>query len=209
MIKSKGRSKSEEKRQLILSAATENFCEKGFSVTSMDSIAKSAGVSKQTVYSHFGNKDELFAAAISHRCSEFRMSSMPEALLKDPQVALKTFAKGFIELLLSKEGTAIHRVCISESQTNPKVSQLFFSAGPESVIKEISQLIANYSTSGLIKVVDCHMAAVQFLSMIKGEALMRREYNTEQQLSADEIAHYIDNTVDLFLRGYGLKDAQR
>ena len=64
----KPRTKSEEKRQQIIEASTCLFSELGFAQTSMDKIAKKAGVSKQTVYSHFGSKDELFVNAISSKC---------------------------------------------------------------------------------------------------------------------------------------------
>lgn len=201
-VKIKVRSKSEEKRQLILDAATDCFCNDGFVTTSMDKIAKQAGVSKQTVYSHFGNKDELFGEAISQRCKSFQMSTMPADVLAEPRKALTAFAQGFIELLLSKEGMAIHRVCLSESQKNPRVSQLFYAAGPEPVIKSVSELLAAYHQQGLLVAHDSHMAAIQFLSMIKGEAYMRREYNTERQISNDEIQRYIKLTVAMFLKGH-------
>ena len=55
MQEKRGRSKSEEKRQLIIQAAGELFVEHGFEKVSMEGIAKFAGVSKQTVYSHFSN----------------------------------------------------------------------------------------------------------------------------------------------------------
>ncbi|TRX55678.1 TetR/AcrR family transcriptional regulator [Thalassomonas sp. M1454] len=199
----KTRSKSEEKRQLILTAATDLFCDKGFLATSMDHIAKQAGVSKQTVYSHFGNKEDLFKASINSRCNLFRMSSMPEDMLNDPRKALLAFSHNFIELILSKEGIAIHRICIFESQTNPEISQLFFAAGPEPVIAEMSDIFKHYTEQGLLNINDPHMAAIQFLSMIKGEAMMRREYNTKMQLTDSEISQYIEKTIDLFLTGYG------
>ena len=60
--------RSEQKRLQILEAAMELFCGQGFPNTSMDEVAKLAGVSKQTVYSHFGSKDELFVASIESRC---------------------------------------------------------------------------------------------------------------------------------------------
>ena len=59
-----GRPKSDLKRQSILEAAAGLFLEHGFSQTSMDLVANTAGVSKQTVYSHFNNKDALFSAVI-------------------------------------------------------------------------------------------------------------------------------------------------
>ncbi len=201
----KMRSKSEEKRQKILLAATEIFCDKGFLASSMNHIAKLAGVSKQTVYSHFGNKDELFVAAIRARCSDFKMSSLPASIIDDPQLTLQFFANAFISLLLSKEGLAMHRICISESRTNPLISQLYFAAGPELVIAEISDLFVSYQQKKLLKIDNVHIAAMQFLSMIKGEALIRREYNTEKQLTTEQINAYNENSVNFFLRGYGYK----
>ena len=52
------------KRQVIVRAATQVFLESGYGTASMDTIAAVAGVSKQTVYSHFGAKDALFEAII-------------------------------------------------------------------------------------------------------------------------------------------------
>ena len=202
MNKVKVRSKSDEKRQLILAAASECFCDKGFLSTSMDHIAKTAGVSKQTVYSHFGNKDDLFIAAIEGRCQEFRMSSLPKSQLQNPEMALLSFAHGFVDLLLSEEGMSIHRICISESQTNSNISQLFFKAGPEPVIKELADLFASYGEQGVLKIDNPHTAAIQFLSVIKGEAVMRREYNTAQQVSDSQKNSYINDTVKMFLRAY-------
>lgn len=199
----KQRPKSELKRDNILNAASELFCEKGFSAISMDQVAKQAGVSKQTVYSHFGNKEDLFCAAISCRCQRFRMSALPEHMLDDPLEALQTFAKGFMSLIMSEEGLAIHRICTFESQINPHISQLFYTAGPEPMIAELSQILAKYNQQKLLDIDDSECAAIQFLSLIKGEAMMRREYNTPKQLSALELDEYINKSVNLFLRGYG------
>lgn len=201
----KTRHKSEQKRDNILTAASELFCENGFSATSMDQVAKQAGVSKQTVYSHFGNKDDLFCAAISCRCQNFRMSALSEEMLGDPLEALQTFAKGFMSLIMSKEGLAIHRICTFEAQINPHISQLFYKAGPEPMIAELSQILAKYNQLKLVNIEDCECAAIQFLSLIKGEAMMRLEYNTPKQLSTAELNDYINKSVNLFLRGYGYR----
>lgn len=63
-------SRSEQKKQQVLVAAIDLFCRQGFPHTSMDEVAKQAGVSKQTVYSHYGSKDDLFVAAIESKCVE-------------------------------------------------------------------------------------------------------------------------------------------
>ncbi|RXJ85658.1 TetR/AcrR family transcriptional regulator [Arcobacter sp. CECT 8985] len=56
----KKRPLNEEKRKSILKAAIQQFYEKGFEGSSMDTISKEANVSKATVYKHFKNKEELF-----------------------------------------------------------------------------------------------------------------------------------------------------
>lgn len=55
---------SEQKRLHILDAAEQLFYDKGVTHTSMDEVAKTAGVSKRTVYNHFDTKDALFSAII-------------------------------------------------------------------------------------------------------------------------------------------------
>src|SRR5690606_40647684 len=63
-----GRPKDLGKRAAILDAAKRMFVMHGFDGVSMDQIAAEAGVSKLTVYSHFGDKESLFAAAVQSHC---------------------------------------------------------------------------------------------------------------------------------------------
>src|SRR5215217_6698753 len=57
-------SRSTRKRRAILEAATTAFLRNGYRGTSMDEIAALAGVSKQTVYKHFADKERLFAEIV-------------------------------------------------------------------------------------------------------------------------------------------------
>lgn len=51
-------------RGRILAAATEEFAAKGFGAARVDEIARRAGINKRMLYHYFGNKDELFQAAL-------------------------------------------------------------------------------------------------------------------------------------------------
>ncbi|WP_371186131.1 TetR/AcrR family transcriptional regulator [Thalassotalea maritima] len=202
MEKHRVRSKSETKRKSILAAASQCFCDNGFAASSMDAIAKAAGVSKQTVYSHFGNKDELFLEVIKQKCQEFQDAVLPTISRDKVEPALTHFSCQFVRLLLSDEGMSGHRLCIAESQTNPTVSQLFFSAGPKRVIEVLMQLLQHFVDLEQLVIGDIRSAALQLLCMVKGEAVMRREYNTEQQVSEVAMDRYIADSVALFIRGY-------
>jgi AcrR family transcriptional regulator len=62
------RAQAEQTRSLVLDAAEELFVEKGYAGTSVVAIAGKAGVSPESVYSHFGSKrvllGELFRRAV-------------------------------------------------------------------------------------------------------------------------------------------------
>ncbi len=54
-----------KKRQAILDGAVAVFTEMGYKEASMDKIAETAGVSKNTIYNHFQSKENLFQEMIS------------------------------------------------------------------------------------------------------------------------------------------------
>lgn len=69
------RSKSQLKRDQIIESASKLFIEHGYPNTSMDKVAKEAGVSKQTVYSHFKDKETLFVETVGARCAASEFTS--------------------------------------------------------------------------------------------------------------------------------------
>lgn len=60
-----------DKKERILSAATELFSRWGYSKTSLDEVARSARIAKATIYYYFPSKEQLFIAAISSKAEEF------------------------------------------------------------------------------------------------------------------------------------------
>ena len=67
---SQSRQSIEQKKQAVIQAARESFLGKGYSGTSMDTIAETAGVTKQTVYRYYPSKERLFAAVMQLLQSE-------------------------------------------------------------------------------------------------------------------------------------------
>lgn len=65
-----GRPKDLEKRKQILVSARSVFLKSGYHGSSMNQIAKEAGVTKLTVYNHFQDKENLFSCAIEQTCEE-------------------------------------------------------------------------------------------------------------------------------------------
>jgi len=85
------------KRAVILEAAKKVFLEVGFGAASMDAIANEAKVSKQTVYNHFGSKEELFAAMVRDTCDSMTMAFAEAARDGNPENTLRAIAQRFMD----------------------------------------------------------------------------------------------------------------
>lgn len=198
-----GRPKSREKEADIRRAATDLFLAHGLRGTSMDAVAQAAGVSKQTVYSHFGSKEDLFAAVIEGKVQAYRLAGEE---LSDPQglrAELETIGERFVELLFDDEVTAMFRVVIGESVTHPQIARLFHAAGPERTIEALARRLSLYVASGELRVASEREAAVTFLNLLRGEFHMRRLMNLCPQVSVRQRREHVQACVAGFMRLFG------
>lgn len=181
-----GRPKSEEKRQQILSSASDLFIEKGYSGTSMDMVAKHAGVSKQTVYSHYNNKDVLFTSVIDRKCEEYQFDSEH---IDNPDINLKTtlcnVANQFVDLLQDAGVIGMYRVVIGEVGSNPHVAKLFYEAGPQKSIDALCHYLCNSEELSLNHE-QSYYWTIHFFNLLKGEFHMRSLLGLDYQLSESQ-----------------------
>ncbi|MDH2433728.1 TetR/AcrR family transcriptional regulator [Pokkaliibacter sp. MBI-7] len=195
-------SRSEEKRQRILETAMELFCSQGFVNTSMDAIAREADVSKQTIYSHFGSKDDLFVAAIRAKCQQANLSEDMFNQQESVEVQLQRFARSFSELVLSDDAIRVLRTCISSADQQPHLGHLLFNEGPLNVIRLLTQYLQLVAGRGELAISDPYEAAVQLLMMLMGEGHLRRKLGLPYDAQSAAHHAYLRNSVALFLRGY-------
>ena len=198
-----GRPKDLEKRAAILNVAKRLFTTQGFDGTSMDAIAAAAGVSKLTVYSHFQDKERLFAAAVECVCAEQMPAEIFMADLKGPiRKQLVTIAKAFFALITSDEAVAVHRTIVANARQSPKLAELFWEAGPKRTQRAFESFLRDEVQGGTLEIPDLHRAATQFFCLLKGELHARMEFGCCGQVTEQEIDDHVDATVDFFLRAY-------
>lgn len=95
LVERQGKRDPEASRRALLLAAVAEFAEKGLAGARVDEIARRAGVNKQLVYHYFGNKDDLFRAALEHVYAEIRTRERALALSDLPPVAAMERLVGF------------------------------------------------------------------------------------------------------------------
>lgn len=121
----------------------------------MEAIASEAGVSKLTVYSHFTDKETLFSEAVKAKCAE-QLPALYFQLAEGAPLekVLLNIARGFHRLINSHEAIALTRLMAAQAGQNPKLSELFFEAGPKQVIDEMERLLEQARRSGKLAFPD-------------------------------------------------------
>jgi TetR/AcrR family transcriptional regulator, mexJK operon transcriptional repressor len=200
-----GRPKDLGKRIAILDVAKRLFPVHGFDGVSMDQIAAEAGVSKLTVYSHFGDKESLFTAAIAAKCEEQLPAAMFLGELQGSvREQLTAIAGAFFALVTSDEALAMHRMMTMPGTGDSRMRALFWQAGPQRVKDEFADFLRARHALGELDVDDPKRAASQFFCLLKGEPHMQMLCGMCDALpSPEEIEHHLAATVDMFMRAYG------
>ncbi|HXC14469.1 MAG TPA: TetR/AcrR family transcriptional regulator [Stellaceae bacterium] len=195
------------KAESILAAAKRTFLESGFGAVSMDTIAREAGVSKATVYAHFAGKEELFGAVIGSECERYLADfSAAELDPCDVRASLTVLGRRFLELVLSPEGIALHRIILGEVTRFPLLGEVFWRAGPERQRVQIEAFLRSAAASGTLSFRDTRLAAEQFLSLVRGEIQLRQLLRLEADADEPSIRDVVVGAVDTFMRAFGRRN---
>ena len=203
-----GRPKDPGKRAAILEAAKRLFMAHGYEGASMDQIAADAKVSKLTVYSHFGDKDSLFSAAIVAKLDE-QVPATPFHSARGGADAepgglrrqLTRIGQAFFALISSEESLAMHRMMMTATG-EPHVRQLFWEAGPRRLKAGFAEFLREAIGQRLLDIEDPERAAGQFFCLLKGDLHVRLMCSLCTPPTAAEIEAHVDACIDMFLRAY-------
>ena len=187
--------RSDAKRDAILRGAKAVFLKHGFESTSMDVVALRAGVSKMTVYRHFGSKEALFAGVITDLCERIVDGDLREIFELPPREALMTFARKMIAIVFAHETVELHRIVIAESRRFPKLGRLFYQSGPEACITALATYFNRHVDDVRFKVRNPRRAAEEFLELLRGYAHLRVMLGLERIPSSAEMEERIEGAI--------------
>src|SRR5918992_4648855 len=115
--------RSARKRADILEAGTTLFLRNGYRGTSMDEIAALAGVSKQTVYKAFSDKQRLFSEIVTSAVNEAADPVYAEVLeledTGDIEADLRRLARQVLERVMQPSILRLRRLVIGEAGRFP------------------------------------------------------------------------------------------
>jgi AcrR family transcriptional regulator len=191
----------------ILSAARELFLNAGYGNTSMDAVAKHAGVSKSTLYAHFENKEQLFGAVVGTVRQRLHdaLTSVSTTDERDISKMLCQIGTQFMQHVTDPTSLTIFRVVIGELNTFPELGREMYQSGQIVIGGLMAEFFRQWTDAGLLAVDDPWLAARQFLALVKGDLQFRCLCDIEQHPTQPEIKRNIEAAVAMFLAYYGPK----
>jgi TetR/AcrR family transcriptional regulator, mexJK operon transcriptional repressor len=204
---SENESRSAQKRRSILEAATTAFLRNGYRGTSMDEIAAVAGVSKQTVYKHFADKESLFSEIVTGAVEEAGDPVQQEVRglhdSGDVEADLRGLARRLLERVMQPPILRLRRLVIAEAARFPELGRTFYEQGPGRTIAELTTAFERLASRGALEVDDPGLAAAHFNWLVMSIPLNRAMLLGEDEPpAAEELKRYADAGVRTFLAAY-------
>ncbi len=194
------------KRRQIVEGARAVFLARGFDAASMGDIAKTAGVSKGTLYVYFKNKEELFAAIVQHECcthaeSTFRFDESDH----DVEGVLTRLGVDYVNFLCHANKAAALRIVIAIADRMPEIGKTFYETGPGWGIERLSSYLKAQVNAGILAIDDVEVAAAQFLDACQSTLFKPVLFNFSPPPPRERIDHVVGIAVHTFLTAYRAK----
>lgn len=189
------------KTEAILDAAAVVFGERGLAAP-IEEIARRAGVSKQTIYNHYGAKSELMRAIVERRVAEITAPLLIPGAEEHPEEALAGFGRAMLEAVLKPRGTSMLRMTVQGAVELPDLARAFFEAGPRYSRRMLAEFLERETEAGRIAVDDPKLAAEFFASMVIGVHQIAGLLGLGEGLSDAEMDRIASEAARRFMRAY-------
>lgn len=198
-------------RSQILEAASELFLRDGYANTSIDAVIEKVGGSKRAIYSHFGGKEDLFAAMMAG-LSEQALQAIPrtdERDEEDVRASLATFARAVMRILMDARTIALYRLVVAEAARMPALAETFLQYGPGRATSGLTQLLERWARAGLLDIPEPKEAAEHFIGMLRDDSHLEVVLGVRKPLGERAQRTRVERAVDIFLDGVRPDRARR
>ena len=195
----RGRPKADDIEALesrLVSVAREAFILNGYGATSINSIAKSARVSKNTLYARFPSKAAMFQTIIARQIADVHHELEPATAAASLPEALRAYADVALRTSLNKQEQAINRLIMAEAYQFAELGETAlgrFKVG----IQSVTHIIEIFAERDRVPCRNPGAAAEVFLYSLYGWYTFA--IATNRTMTDREYKNWIDNVIRIFV----------
>ncbi|MDI5976780.1 TetR/AcrR family transcriptional regulator [Amycolatopsis magusensis] len=197
------RLRAEAKQAAILDAAEALFVSDGYELTSVDAISARAGVSKRTVYDHFGDKQTLFRSVLG-RTNDAVVASVRAAI--DEELVdgrdIRDALLGFAQKVTTEMFPTSHYVTFRRLSSQVPVAPRLPEAARDEPERMLEERFAKFAADGRLQLTDPRRAMQHFIALTMRLALDVIDEDLAGTVGRPEIFAILADGVDVFLRAY-------
>jgi TetR/AcrR family transcriptional repressor of mexJK operon len=194
--------RSADKREEVLDIASESFLVKGFDGTSINVMAREAGISKESIYRYFGSKEDLFLAVVERELSVYRKGMLETTNYyqgESMREALFVVAEATLKVASDQRTLALRRLVFQMAANGSKVGMHYYTAGPDIAYKNLVQLFEYYKPKSKFGV---DKLSRNFQAMVLHRTMLQRECGVQEPLTDEEVKQRCAEAVDDFMKAF-------
>lgn len=196
------RLKPKAKEQEVLDVATEYFLQHGYRGASINAMARSSGISKESIYRYFSSKQQLFEAVIGRELIEYRRSlHRLDATLRsmDLRAALNMVAETILGIITTDRTQALRRLIFDEATRSPEVGQHYYKIGAAQAYTVLENVLETHTHQSDF---DIPTLARHFAGLLCWRITLERQCAVRGEPTAEEIAQLAATVVDDFMKAF-------
>ena len=189
------------REQALIDAATRVFLQGGYVSSSIQKVAREAGVSTRTIYERYKNKGELLGAVVAHLV-EKDITTMSVAELDGLSVkdALLTIGNTITARITAPAVSSLLQLLAAECRRFPKLALSMRERTKDRIDGAVEQYFRAQKEKGVLLLPDPAKAASLFTQMINGELKDGILFGTALIVPEPQLRQHVSFVVEFFLR---------
>jgi AcrR family transcriptional regulator len=194
----------DETRAIIFEAARHEFAGNGYAATSMETVARRAGVSTKTLYRLVPNKGALFEAMVTERIDRVvSVVKLRGCQGRDIETALTDALIVFAELILDGEVIALQRMILGEGDKFPEAAETYYHKAIRRTEDTLAGWLKAQAARGLLEIGDATATAGMLIGMLVFQPMRAVTFGQQPPPNREEIERRARECAVLFLKGCG------
>lgn len=194
------RAEANELTRTLRAAALDVFLEHGFAGTTMEAVARAAGITKRTLYGRYPDKHALLLDVVRWAMTEHMwVESTPAVESDDIAEALTEIARWAVARAVDPNIVRLNRILLLEAERLPELTQEAQSRTWSPRLQAVMTVLRRHQERGEVEIDDLEATAEQFLMLATAVPSRLALFGRRQSPTDQE--RFLRNAVALFLSG--------